>query len=202
MTRIFLIVLMCVCITGCSLPSFEPTADPTRFYVLGGNNVPGTGGSEPGNETLIIGLRPVLLPDYLNTRKIAVRAQSFEIRYRDYERWGEDLQKAVTRELALKLIQRDPRLLVEYHSLSRPGRLAATLFVDIHRFEVDEQGTFQLQGEWRIENPATGEVLNQQTTFWSVPGWNKSDYSALVGLHNTALGHLADEINDALDARF
>lgn len=201
-TRMFCGLAALLCLSCCNLPNFQPVADPTRFYVLSGGPTPGRESSPDPAEALSIGLRPVVLPDYLNTRKIAIRAETHEIRYRDFQRWGEDLQKAVTRELALKLAQRRASLFVEYQSLARPSRLAAILIVDIHRFEVDEQGVFQLQGEWRLQNPGTGEALAQESTFWSVPGWDQQDYTALVSLHETALSNLADDIVDALNARF
>ncbi len=67
-----------------------------------------TAGLQPAPRSLALKLRPVILPDYLDTTDLVTRTGQYDIDASRTGRWGERLSKGVTRSLAADLCHRLP----------------------------------------------------------------------------------------------
>ena len=92
--------LLCavLAVAGCNLvpPALE---DPTRYYVLSDSSpaAAAQGGAR-------IGLGPVRLEGYLKRREMVVRTGANQVEFKDYRRWAEPLDAAITRVVRSSLL--------------------------------------------------------------------------------------------------
>lgn len=98
----------------------------------------------PGNPTLE--LRPVILPDYLDTTDLVIRTGQHGIEASRTGRWGERLSKGVTRSLAADLGQRLHRDVVTDAPSTTPS---VQIEVTISAFDVTG-ATSVLAASWSI----------------------------------------------------
>ncbi len=76
--------------------------DPTRYYVLSDGPAQAVQPQAPAGAR--VGLRAVRLEGYLKHREIVVRTGENEVEFRDYRRWAEPLDAAITRVLKAGLL--------------------------------------------------------------------------------------------------
>ena len=89
------LALLLVALAGCNVvpPAQE---DATRYFVLSDPAASANGVALPSG-TLRIGLKSVVLEGYLKHREMIVRTGRNEVAFRDYRRWAESLDTAISR---------------------------------------------------------------------------------------------------------
>ena len=189
-------------LTGCfSLGRDEP---PQQHFVLGGNRLPE---SSPQNERLAgvtIGLRQVHLAEYLESPLIVVRHGPHQIRFSEFNRWGENLDGGFNRALALYLSDRASFEGVDVVPWAPRARHDYLIQVHLLRFEglVTEGasvGEAYMLANWEIIGQPEGDVLARGTTEYREAGWIVDDYAGLVTQLDAGLGELSDDLVDGLE---
>ena len=98
LTRSFIWLLSILAIgalSGCSL--LQPHDDPTRFYVLTVPSAPSERAAQGKFKRWKVGLRPVEVPGYLQSKSMVVRSGTNEIHFADFDRWAEPLDQGISR---------------------------------------------------------------------------------------------------------
>jgi uncharacterized protein len=191
-------------VSGCGLSRGAP---PQQFYVLGAQ-APATSSEPPfaDSPTVVVGLRQPLLAEYLSTPFIVVRSGSNRIGLSEFDRWGEDLSRALNRVLAASMAARMPSARVV--SVPWPGGTQPDFVIQyqLQRFEgVAPEGSGATVGEahllatWEVLGRADGVPLGRGTTEVREGGWTVGDFHALVRLLDAGLVTLADDLIRALE---
>lgn len=172
---------------------------PAQFYLLSpepGQPVPArTASTAP----LSIGLGPVTLPEVYDRPQIVTRTDANRINLAEFDRWGGDLNKDLTRTLAHNLMSRLNTDSVALYPW--PGRHKPDFQVSIRFFRLDGQldSAVMLDGVWRILDGSRGCELAarhfqyQQDT--SGPG-----YPELVAAISRGVARLSQEIAEQIAA--
>jgi uncharacterized lipoprotein YmbA len=186
---------------GCSVVP-EPQADRTRYFVLSEPTaIPATPVANP----LVLGLKHVTLPAYLDKGSIVVRRRGNEIAYNDLARWAEPLGAGLER-------------LVRNHLLASPkvGRVLGEGFpfdqkrdydiaITIGRCEGVRAGgneTARFAATVEITAPGDNGRVVARRSFGPVDtAWDGEDYGAVVEALSAAVGALGDDILAALPER-
>jgi len=141
-----LLVFALLATSGCSLLR-GPQVQPTHFYVLTALAQPA---DTPTRRHLVVGLGPVTLPDYLARPEMVTRVASNQLRFDEYNRWGESLKDNFTRVLASNL----DTLLNLDHIVPYPWYsntpMDCTVVVTVLRFETQPDGDVALYARWGI----------------------------------------------------
>ena len=180
---------------GCS-SVLAPLPDPSRFYTL--SPVVDAGGSDQREpRTVIYGLGPIELPEYLDRNGLVERMSSAEVRYSPIDLWAEPLKTNLTRVLLQNLsslLGHDRIVLYPW-----PGTVAVTyqVAVSILRFERTAAGEAQLRARWAIRDPRSGEYLALEESNFVHPASSPKAADAVDAL-SAALGDLSREIAAAL----
>lgn len=206
MKSIRLIVLLALpALAGCfSLGRDEP---PQRHYVLGASLPEETGSPSQRLGGLSLGLRQVQLAEYLQTPLIVVRHGPHQIRFSEFNRWGEDLGSGVNRAVAGYLAGREPVQSVDRVPWPRGARHDYLIQVQVLRFEglapedpaafeisAAPEGEAHLLATWEIIGRPDDAVLARGTTEYRVRGWTVGDYDGLVILLDAGLQELSDDL--------
>jgi uncharacterized protein len=150
-------LLAVLALTGCH--PLAPQPDPTRFYVL----TPMGGASQSVIDTakssLVIGLGPVHLPDYLDQPWMVERGEGNRLYVSAHDQWGEPLRDSfndvLKQDLALELSDAQ---IIDY-PWYRTTVVDCQITVDVLNFEFNTStNSAELRANWRIINAHTGVV--------------------------------------------
>jgi uncharacterized lipoprotein YmbA len=189
--------------SGCF--SLGRNAPLPSYFVLDGRGVRYvTLASEPSvgerSGVPLVGLRPIRMADYLATPFIVIRRGEHQIEFSQHHRWGEDLGRAITRNLSAHLAYAVAPRAVE--AAPWPSGTAPEFLLQLHilRFEGvvgaepgPDVGTVHLVARWEIERAEDGGVWRGNTEVRK-PGWVVGDFEALVGLLEDTLRTLAEDL--------
>lgn len=194
--------------SGCI--NLEPQGNPTQYYVLGG----AWEGSDRQAEGLSVGLRELDLAAYLESPRIVVREGPHGVRFAEYHRWGESLNRGINRTVAGYLLALPATSRVDVVPWRRHIDHDAAVKLNVLRFEgvvredvaAAEQVTDSSNGEvhvlidWEIADPSTDEVLATGRTDYRETGWRIGDYSELAVMLDAGLEVLAADLDARLRA--
>jgi uncharacterized lipoprotein YmbA len=161
-----------------------------RTYVLGDLDQSAPGGVVNEAGLIHIELRPVAVPDYLDTTDIVRRTASNEVTTSSTGRWGERLSLGITRALALDLARQLPQMVIESRSAYEPSR---RLFVDVERFDIGEDGRCTLTARWRVANSGGKDKPDSEQGTFIETSTAKTD-AAEASAMTAAIDHLAGQI--------
>lgn len=138
-----MLIAAALTVTGCA------ASRPTSYYLL--EPVPEAGtprGDRP--DWLVLGIRPIEIPSYLDRRHILVRTAENRLKLSELDQWAEPLDESIARITARNLealtCARTVRLLP-----GRPqGPVDHVLEIHIHRMEAGPGQEAILDASWRI----------------------------------------------------
>lgn len=198
--RFLCLSLLALAAAGCSfLP--EPKSDPTRYYVLGGA---GAADENPAKAEggLVVGLRAVQVPAYLGGKAMIVRSHGNEIDYRDFSRWAEPLDTAISLRVADRLKQAPGVARV----LTYPFPLEIARDVDVKLRVLRCEGvrgdgdTAQFAVEVQVFSAGSGDLMLSKVLTAPAAEWNDKDYGQLAELLGQGVSTVADEMVTLLPA--
>jgi uncharacterized lipoprotein YmbA len=189
------VVLLGLLLAGCI---GTPTR-PSTFYVLSADSAEPMQGREAPAAPLSVGLGPVELPDVLDRPQIVTRPDPNRIDLAEYDRWGGDLNKDLSRVLARNLMGRlntDAVLIYPWSSSYRPDVEVAIQF-----FRLDGQPgeRAEMEGVWRLIDARHGcEPAHRR--FRITEASASAGYAGLVAAISRGVARLSDEIAAAIAA--
>jgi uncharacterized lipoprotein YmbA len=146
----FLPYLACVALAvagGCARSA------PARFYMLSPVQHAAATAASP-----VVGLHVDTLPEYLRRPELAVRASANEVRYDEFSRWAEPLERALPRVLAADLAMALGQPMVPLYPWDLAKRPERILTVCIERFDADSAGQVTL-----VANTSVGDGWEKTT---------------------------------------
>jgi uncharacterized lipoprotein YmbA len=170
---------------------------PPRTYVLGN---PADNRTDTRVETgrPVVEIRPVTVPDYLDSRDILTRRSANELVASTTGRWGERLSVGIARALAGDLARRLPNLVVTTVPPIEPA--SRQVLVDVVVFEVQPDGTCVLGARWTILGGGRErKIVRSEYNRFVVPAGSHNDADIAAAM-TQAIDKLADGIAGALGA--
>jgi uncharacterized lipoprotein YmbA len=179
--RTLLLTPVALAVARCASP------DPA-IYTL--RAVPGV--TNRGGPSAVKLARPGLA-GYLDRPEIVRDSAANRLALRSGERWGEPLGDMIGRVLAEDLAQRltGSSVFTEAGSISVDP--AATIELDIQRFDLDASGIVVLQAQVAVEPGRSHDPVGTRSIRLTLPPASDST-SDLVGAMSALLGQLADQI--------
>lgn len=154
----------------------QPTKDPTRYYLLNSVSSDPTGSlSEDG---LRIGIRSIEMPSYLHASKIAVRRGSHEIVYSNFNRWGEDIDRAIARGISGELERQLEIYYISVFPWTTGLKHDYQIRASFTHFEGSFDGRILVAGSWVLIEPDSKAIL-ATSPFRIERSWDSQTYSDL-----------------------
>ncbi len=182
-----LAVAALLALAGCASPE-------TAYYTL--RTVPGTplGGGPPS-----VQIRRPGLAGYLDRPEIVRDSSDYRLRLNSGERWGEPLGDMFARVLAENLAQRLPGSSVFTEAGAISADPAATVEVDVQRFDLDAGNTAVLLVQAAVQRGRAHDPGAARSNRLTLPVAGK-DTQSLVAAEAQLIGQLADNLAKALRA--
>jgi uncharacterized lipoprotein YmbA len=171
-----------------------------KYYMLSAarDSAPAAGAAVLGNK--VIGLGPVVLPEYLDRPQIVIRASSNRLELTDGHRWAEPLAdnfSSVLQENLSAMLGTD-RILS--YSSGQSGRSDYQIIVHVIRFDGGADGIVSLVARWSVvARDGTLLLPARRSSFDVTP--SGTDIEALVAAQSEAVAQLSREIAAALRSR-
>jgi uncharacterized lipoprotein YmbA len=194
-------------LSGCSF--LQPHDDLTRFYVLTVPSAPSGRATQDEFKRWKVGLRPVEMPGYLQSKSMVVRSGTNEIHFADFDRWAEPLDQGISRVIK-ETLSGAPN--VETVTLTSHGddtldyevavRLLACEGVRVAK----AAGTIRFAVTWEVRSVGKTSRPTKRGVFTAVPvAWDGKDYGqlaqrlseAIAGASNVIAADLALEVKAA-----
>ncbi len=147
--RRLVLALLALLPAGCAAPAL-------RTYVLGRPPVDDAPFAAQALPAAVIEVRPVLVPDYLDSRDIQQRQGALLVASPN-GRWAERLSVGIRQAFAADLQALLPQAAVVTASPLQPDYRRVEL--SIGRFELDAAGTLTLDADWTVETTRPAMVL-------------------------------------------
>lgn len=162
---------------------------PPAEYVLGTGQAPANAVNSLRGRQVVL-LKPVRLPDYLDTRDLLIRKGN-QLIPSTTGQWAERLSVGMTRALALALATQLPNAaLFTTDPVQRPAR---QLLVDVTSFEAIPDQKVVLAARWTFTDGTGRSSLLSQDTVLVEPAGDTSD-EAVTNAMNQAVDALANQI--------
>ncbi len=167
-------------------------APPLTLYTLGAPAM-GADGPPLGRRAIVIEVRRVTLPDYLDTQDILLRRGN-TLERSSRGRWASRLSLGITDLLTARLAQRRPDALVT----DQPQTEAPTfrLLVNVSRLDVTADGTATLEADWQIVPRDPAQSVRRDRAGFSLSGPVATDQD-VVTLEERLMDRLAAAIGIA-----
>ena len=184
-----LVVLLSLLVAGCI---GSPTR-PSTFYVLSADAGVPVATREAPAAPLSVGLGPVELPDVLDRPQIVTRPDPNRVDLAEFDRWGGDLGKDLSRVLAQNLMERlntDAVLLYPWSSSRRPD---FEVSIQFFRFDGELGKRAELEGVWRLSDTRRDcQPVSRRFRIVETPA--SSGYAGLVSAISRGVAKLSEEI--------
>lgn len=205
--RPILMLAALLALPGCF--SLSRGAPPQQYYVLRGPSQSALPVGVPvaAADAIAIGMRPPRLAEYLATPFIVVRLAPNRVTFSEFDRWGEDLARAIHVSVAGHIEARAPDRQVEIAPW--PAQMQPEYVIELHvlHFEgvapddsQDSVGEAHLLVTWEILRRQGEVVLLRGVTEVREPGWVVGDFDGLVALLDEGLGTLAEALIIGLES--
>jgi uncharacterized lipoprotein YmbA len=167
-------------------------AAPPQDYVLGASATAPTAAVSQA-DLPVIEIRPVRLPDYLDTTELVTRRAGSQIAASPTGRWGERLSVGASRSLAASLGAQLPNATV---TTTAPEPSSLQILVDLDAFEPQAGGNCVLTGRWSLRENQRGNIRSERVAV-SVPIGGDSDQEVVAAMTH-ALDQLAGQIASSI----
>lgn len=190
--RLMMLGVVCLVHAACG------SAPPPSLYVLGTAPAPVVAAA-PQARLPVVEVKPVGVPDYLDTTDLLVRHGGGQMVPSQTGRWGERLSAGVTRALVAALAARLPHMAVTTTPpVERPAR---QLLVDAESFEARADGEAVLVARWGVTDGAARQTLASERVSLTEPVASTGD-AAVVAAMTRLTEQLADRVAAGLERTF
>jgi uncharacterized lipoprotein YmbA len=169
-----------------------------RFFVLRSLAEPAAEATPP--TSVVVGLLPVVLPDYLDRAQLVSWAAEGEIKIDEFLRWAEPLDAGVSRTLTENLSALVPEARVIRAPWSSRARLRCRVRVVLEKFGPQANGEVRLDGRFVLLGDKGEGALGRRDFHLQrdLPAARASDPGTAVGLMSQLLADLAGQIATAI----
>lgn len=174
------------------------TSRPTKYYLL--SSVSPVDRAASMEQDLVIGVGPIIMPEYLDRRQIVTRDKANELKVSTYHQWGEPLDQNLSRVVSENMGVMIPSDRIILLPVKRSIRKALTLdyqvTIAISKFERDTNGEVVLNTRWALLDNDKEELTLRRSVYRDMP--KSTDYADLAASQSRLLIQLSREIADTI----
>lgn len=145
---------------------------------------------------ITVAIAAVSLPELVDRPQLVVPGDSGQVLILESHRWAESLKGAVPRILAENLSRRIGAERVSFHPQYAASKASLRLFIDIQRFEADQQQVW-VDALWSVKRAESDQPVVTRRTTVSEP-IKGSGYEALTAAYSRALAALSADLVRAI----
>ena len=187
--------LLALCLTGLALgltACVGGRSPEARFFQLQPGQPSAT---VPAiDPSIFIAVKTVNLESYLRQPRMAERINPHEVRYHEFRRWAEPLDRNITRVITENLRQLLKTELLATTPPASETHPVLSLQIDVKRFERQPDGRVLLSASWLIQPPKTSPASTKAGTADLFSPVVSKDASDITSAQSVLLNELSTRI--------
>ncbi len=175
------------------------SSPPVRYFSLSPID---SGFQQDPDDSVMLGLGPFRMPDYLDRSQIVTRGANSEMQVDEFSRWSEPLATSLLRIVSTDVDNLLPGVVVvvfPYESFVR-DQVKYRLLGDINRFEADHLGQIVLEVQWGVADADGDVTVPVRRNRYQAQAATPDDPSAVAAAMNDALSQFSRDIASKLEA--
>ncbi len=185
-----LTAVLVLLVTGCSIGG---SSRPSEFYVLNAEPATPVSGRAGAVAPLSVGLGPITLPDIFDRPQIVTRPRPNQIDLAEFDRWGGDLNRDLSRVMAQNLMSRLNTDSIVLHPWSRNHNPDFQVTMQVFRFDGEIGKAAMFEGVWRLLDGKQGCEIGSHRFQYEEPPAGPG-YPEFVSAMSHAVAKLSGEI--------
>lgn len=181
--------------SGCL--NLKPSPDITRYYTLSNTYKAQLTHTEP--KGLILGIRKIELPGYLESPRIVTRYNEYELDYSEHHRWVEPIDQIIGHLLQDSLKAAQGIDIVSIFPWPKALDYDYTIKINLQRFEALENNRALLQAQWTLLKGNSSQILIEEETS-IISEWDGENYAVFAEAMSEACGKFIREIETTLES--
>lgn len=152
--------------------------------------------------SVLLGLGPLRIPEYLNRSQIVTRGVGAELKVDEFNRWAEPLPEAMHRIVSSnvdKMLDDVVVIAFPYESFIRAG-VNYRMVGELSRFDADSSGRVVLEVQWGIRQTSGGVVVHTQRSRYEATASPPDDPGAIARAMNNALEQFSRDVAEQFEA--
>ncbi len=193
-TKLFLLGTLLALTVACA------HTELSRFYVL--NSLPAANGQDAERDDVVLGIGPIVMPEYLDRPQILTRTEGNELDYTEFHKWAEPLKDNFSRVLGENLSVLIPTNRIFLFPWRRAAKVNHKVAADVIQFEGALGGKSTLAVRWtvyRLDDRGKETVLAMKKSVYEAQAAG-ADYNATVSALNQTLEAFSREVAQTLRA--
>ncbi len=187
--------LLALMLSGCA------SSPQSKFYRLsGGEGKTADSRDVSRQDSEVVSIGPLRIPDYLDRPQIVTRSGDNELRLAEFDRWAGSIENDILRTLVEDISAELPpdRFFVIRWTPLLESQLSSSYRVQmfVNRFECSSDNAVTLSAQWVITGKDNNLLLRKETVV--VERVNGTGYGAIVNAMSRAIGRLSKEIADGI----
>jgi uncharacterized lipoprotein YmbA len=179
--------------------------DATRYFVLSDPAISVQAGAQPHGQ-LRIGIKSVVLEGYLKHREMIVRTGENEVAFKDYRRWAEPLDTAISRIVQAALANSPTVAEVDSAPFPLEQKRDFDVSIRILRCEgaVSSSGKFAASLSAMVEISTTGDdahVVGRRLFVAPPAAWDGTNFQQLASLLSVDAAALGRDVLSGIPAK-
>lgn len=196
--RVWAKKLICIGLLSLIAMGCSSTSPRSNHYLLSGVNSAITGDLvETAKGGVILGVGPILLPEYVNRPQVVTRTSRNEITFSEFQRWAEPLInnfRRVFKENLAVLVKTDDIFMYPWpHGMA----LEYIITADVIRFDAVPEDRAILDVRWSLWRGNDRELLINKKSSFQTP-LQSSKYDVLVAAMSACLSDFSHEVAEAV----
>ena len=192
-SRVAIALTISALVTGCA--SLLGESPPITYYAL--TSTSSGSGASPLDDSRIIAVQTVRLPEYLNQKGIVTRTEANELNVAANSQWAGTLDDNITKVIVADLSKLLGTTRIVAYPVSAALPLDRVVQVDISRFEAESGGNVQLSAQWIIFGDGGRSYVQIDGGSYSSLA-SDVDYRSIAAAMSRALGDLSRDIATSL----
>jgi uncharacterized protein len=192
-SRVAIAFAISALVTGCA--SLLGSSPPITYYAL--TSTSSGDGMSPLDDSRIIAVQTVRLPEYLNQRGIVTRTEANELDVAANSQWAGTLDDNITKVIVADLSRLLGTSRIVAYPVSAALPVDRVVQVDISWFEAESGGNVRLSAQWIIFGDG-GRSYVQIDGGSYMASASDGDYRSIAAAMSRALGDLSRDIATSL----
>ena len=192
-SRVAIALAVGTLLTGCA--SLLGESPPIDFYVL--TSTSSGSGASPLDDSRIIAVQTVRLPEYLNQKGIVTRTEANELNVAANSQWAGTLDDNITKVIVADLSKLLGTSRIVAYPVSAALPVDRVVQVDISRFEAESGGNVELSAQWIIFGDGGRSYVQIDGGSYTTSA-SDGDYRSIAAAMSRALGDLSRDIATSL----
>ena len=173
------------------------TSPPSRYYAL---ESAGFDAVADGPDSIVLGVGPIRVPEYLERPQIVTRRQNRELHIDDFNRWAEPVGKAQLAILASNLDGLLENVIVLAYPYGRIADYEYRLVARVERFDMDASGSTVLEVQWSISSASGDPIVQPRRSRFAISGGDPGDPGSVAAGMSRCLTDFSREVATAFAA--